>query len=62
LVRDALKANGYRIRDLQISGGAPVPRVFAAAARGMAAGVAPPAFEAGTSQISVSVSGTIQLQ
>jgi predicted secreted protein len=61
LVRDALKAKGYRIRDLQVSTGAPMPRVYAAA-RAMAGSAAQPAFEPGTSQISVSVSGTIQLQ
>ncbi|MDA8110803.1 MAG: SIMPL domain-containing protein [Betaproteobacteria bacterium] len=59
LVREALKAKGYRIRDLQVSSGAPAPRVYGAL-RGMAASV--PAFEPGTSQISVSVSGTIQLE
>lgn len=61
LVRDALKAKGYRIRDLQVSSGAPAPRVYGAL-RAMGASAAPPAFEPGTSVISVSVSGTIQLQ
>lgn len=61
LVREALKAKGYRIRDLHVTNGGVAPRVYAAA-RSAVASVAPPAFEAGTSRISVSVAGTIQLE
>ena len=61
LVRDAMKAKAYRVRDLDVSGsggGAPVP-VFARAAL---AAPSAPAVEAGSTLISVAVSGTIQLQ
>jgi predicted secreted protein len=62
LVRDAMKAKGYRTRNVQISGGgamAPVPM----AARAMAMSSAPaPAVEAGTTRILITVSGTVQLQ
>jgi predicted secreted protein len=61
LVRDAMKAKGYRVRDLDLSGSGgavPVPMLARAA---LAASPAP-AVEAGTTQISVAVSGTIQLQ
>ncbi len=62
IVREATKSKGYRLRDLQISGGGfPSPQpIFAAAAR--AAPVAAPAFEAGSSRILITASGTIQLQ
>lgn len=64
VVRDAMKAKGYRARDLQVSaGGAPPRPVFAMAARAMAAeGVAQPAIEPGSARIVITVSGTIQLQ
>lgn len=61
LVRDALKAKAYRVRDLDVSGGGgggPVP-VFARAALSAPSA---PAVEAGSTLISVAVSGTIQLQ
>jgi predicted secreted protein len=64
-VRDALKAKGYRIKDLQVSGGGPVPRPMAfQAARGAMSesAVAAPAIEAGTSRLVITVSGTVQLQ
>lgn len=62
LVRDAVKAGGYRIRDLDLSGGGgPQPlRMLARAAA--AEGRVPPAVEPGSSQIVVTVSGTVQLQ
>ena len=62
LVRDAMKAKSYRMRNLQISGGGtsyPVPMP----ARAMAMSSAPaPAVEAGTTRILITVSGTVQLQ
>ena len=63
VVRDAMKAKGYRVRDLQVSpGGAPPRPVFAMAARAMSSeSLAPPAVEAGSTRILVTVSGTIQL-
>jgi predicted secreted protein len=64
VVRDAMKAKGYRMRDLQVSagGGAP-PRPMMAMARGMASeSIAQPAIEPGSTRIVVTVSGTVQLQ
>lgn len=61
LARDALQAKSYRIRELQIGGGGPIaPRPLAA--RTLAAEVAPPALEAGTTRIVVTASGTVQLE
>lgn len=62
VVRDAMKAKGYRVRDLQLSagGGAP-PRPMMAMAR-MAESPTQPAVEPGSTRILVTVSGTIQLQ
>ena len=62
LVRKQLVAKGYRIVDVAINSGGeqPVPMM-----RGMAmeaATVAPPAVEAGTSTLTVSVGGVIELQ
>jgi predicted secreted protein len=64
VVRDAVKAKGYRIRDLQVSPGGTPPRpVFAMAARSPASeSIAQPALEPGSTRIVVTVSGTIQLQ
>jgi len=63
LVREAMKAKGHRMRDLQISAGGTVyPVPFAAAARGMSASAPSPAVEAGTTRVLITVSGTIQLQ
>ncbi|MEK6244581.1 MAG: SIMPL domain-containing protein [Pseudomonadota bacterium] len=64
VVRDAMKAKGYRVRDLQVSpGGAPPRPVLAMAARAMSAEpVAQPAVEPGSTRILITVSGTIQLQ
>jgi predicted secreted protein len=64
VVRDAMKAKGYRVRDLQIStGSAPPQPLFAKAARAMASeSMAQPAIEPGSSRVLVSVSGTVQLQ
>ena len=62
VARKALKAKSYSVRELNIGtagGGAPRPMQyeFAAASR-----AAPVAIEAGLSQVSVTVSGSIQLQ
>ena len=63
VVREAMKAKGHRMRDLQISAGGTVyPVPFAAAARGMSASAPSPAVEAGTTRVLITVSGTIQLQ
>ena len=61
LVREALKAPGYRVRhvDVGTSGGHPRPLMMEAAARGGPA--APAAIEPGASLVSVNVSGTIEL-
>jgi predicted secreted protein len=62
LVRKQFAAKGYRIVDASINtgGGQPVPIMMRAAA--MAASVAPPAVEAGTSTLSVNVGGVVELQ
>jgi predicted secreted protein len=63
VVRDSMKAKGYRVRDLQISpAGAPV-RPLAMASRAVASeSFAAPAVEPGTTRILIIVSGTVQLQ
>lgn len=60
VVRDAMKAKGYRVKELQVGGGAQ-PRPMMAEVRSMAAQAAP-AVEPGTSRILITVSGTVQLQ
>lgn len=64
VVRDAMKAKGYRVRDLQVSpGGAPPRPMLAMQARAMSSeSVAQPAVEPGSTRILITVSGTIQLQ
>lgn len=63
IVRDAQKAKGYRVKDLQINAGGGVqPRMYAAQRAGVAASVAAPSVEPGASTIQVNVSGTVQLQ
>jgi len=60
LVRESLKAGGYRVRRLDIrTGGAPGPVPLA---RALAAAPGPVALEPGASQISATVSGSIQLR
>ena len=65
IVRTALGAGALKIRKLNVgtSGSAPPPRVFAARAQPMAsASEVAPSFEGGTSQVQVSVSGSIELE
>lgn len=63
LVRKNLAAKGYRIVDVSINtgGGQPAPITMRAASL-ESKSLAPPALEAGTSVLSVSVSGVIELQ
>jgi predicted secreted protein len=63
LVRKQLAAKGYRVVDVSINtgGGQPVPIMMRATTM-EAASVAPPALEAGTSTVTVSVSGVVELQ
>ncbi|MGA9033641.1 MAG: SIMPL domain-containing protein [Sulfuricaulis sp.] len=63
LVRKQLTSKGYRIVDVSINtgGGQPVPIMMRTTAM-EAASVAPPALEAGTSTVTVSVGGVIELQ
>ena len=63
VVREAMKAKGHRVRDLQISGADQPRPMMGVQARAMSAeSVAPPAIEAGATRITMTVSGTIQLQ
>ena len=63
VVRDAMKAKGYRVRDLQVSTGGAPPRPIPQMARAMSSeSVAQPAIEPGSTRILITVSGTIQLQ
>jgi len=62
LVRDAMKAKGYRVRELHFSGGgAPAPMALAARSAAVEAR-AQPAIEPGTTRIVITVSGSVQLQ
>jgi len=62
IARDSLKAKGYRMKELQVStGGGHAPRMYAASAAMRAESAPAPAVEAGTSQIQVSVNGSVQL-
>ena len=63
VVRDAMKSKGHRVKELQISGGDQPRQMVALGARAMASeSVAAPALEPGTTRITMSVTGTIQLQ
>lgn len=64
LVRKQLAAKGWRLVNLAINagGGQPLPMMRGMAMETMAPSVAPPAVEAGTSILSVSVDGAIELQ
>jgi predicted secreted protein len=64
IARSALGARQYRIRRISIhTGGAfPPPRPMLARAAAASEALPPPQFEGGTSQISVSVNGTIEVE
>jgi len=63
VVRDAMKAKGYRVKDLNISAGGAAPRPMLMQARALSSdSVARPALEPGSTRIVISVSGSIQLQ
>lgn len=63
LVRKRLAARGYRLVDAAINtGGAQSAPIVMHAAAMEASSIAPPAVEAGTSTLSVNVSGVIELQ
>jgi predicted secreted protein len=64
LVRKQFVAKGYRLVNVSINtgGGQPLPLMRGMAMEAMEKSVAPPALEAGTSILSVSVGGVIELQ
>ena len=62
LVRDELGAAAYRLVQLNVDGGGPRPMPRAAMAMEMRTAAAPPALEPGTRDVSVTVSGTIELE
>jgi predicted secreted protein len=63
LVRKGLGADDYRIVELSVGTSTPhPPPMFRAERMGVSAAVTPPAIEAGESDVTVTVSGTIQLQ
>ena len=63
VVRDAMKAKSYRVKDLHISPGGAPPRPMPMQSRALASeSVAQPAVEPGSTRIVISVSGSIQLQ
>jgi predicted secreted protein len=64
VARDAMKAKGFRVRDVNFSaGGGAVARQDLALARSMAASSPQaPAIEPGSTRILITVSGTVQLQ
>jgi len=63
VVRDAMKAKGYRVKDLNISAGGAAPRPMLMKARALSSeSMAQPALEPGSTHIVISVSGSIQLQ
>ena len=64
IARDALKAKAYRVKDLQISGGAQLMPMLRMAPRAALAAeaMAAPAVEPGTTRIVITASGTVQLQ
>jgi predicted secreted protein len=63
VVRDAMKARGYRVKDLQISSSGAAPRPVMMQARALSSeSVAQPAVEPGSTRIVITVSGTLQLQ
>ncbi len=61
LVRQALKAPGYRIRHIDVGASGSVVRPFAQEGMRATASSAPAAIEPGVSHVTVNVSGTIEL-
>jgi len=64
IARSALGARNYKIRRISINAGAafPPPRPFVARAAAAAESIPPPQIEGGASQITVSVTGTIEVE
>ncbi len=63
VVRDAMKAKGYRVKELQLSPGGVPPRPMAMQARAYSSeSAAAPAIEPGSTRILITVSGTVQMQ
>ena len=62
IARKALNAKGYRVRNLSVETGAVGPPVPLATTARTQSSVAPPALEPGISQVTVTVSGTVQLE
>ena len=63
VVRDAMKAKGYRVKELQLSPGGAPPRPMAIQARAFSSeSMAAPAIEPGSTRLLITVSGTVQLQ
>ncbi len=62
IARKALRAKGYRLRNLAVETGASGPPIPLAAMARAQSSAAPPALEPGMSQVTVTVSGTVQLE
>lgn len=63
LVRSSLGADGYAIDEIDVdAGGGPPPQPYEARARVMAAEVAPPAVEGGSTRLTVTARGSIVLE
>jgi predicted secreted protein len=62
LVRKQLSAKSYRIVDIAINGGGPQPMPQMRGYSMAKADIAAPALEAGSSSVSVNVSGVIELE
>ncbi len=62
IVRTNLDSAGYELVQISINTGGGVPVPVRSYARAMATEVAQPAFESGTSELSVQVNGTIELR
>jgi predicted secreted protein len=64
LVRQAMKAGGHRVKhiDVNTSSGRVTPYLEMARQASVSASAPPPAIEAGSSQVTVNVSGTIELR
>jgi predicted secreted protein len=62
LVRDAMKAKSYRMRDLNLSSSEPGRPMYSMARGAAAQPMTQPSVEPGTTRILITVSGTVQLQ